>query len=231
MAHFFLDFDYTLGVVGPDIDERVNAYIAGLIGVSVELVNRAFDLIPDGIGYSIEGHIRAIDSLTTGVTFDIKAVTAAVVKQLYIEFDNILFDDVLTFVEKLKKAGHTFSIVTFGGRDYQYVKLVVTGLIEEALTYRIIELDGGKPAAIRSIIDELTHQGVDVSKLVFIDDRDRELRRVSGAPGLEHVQCIRIARDGMSDAGVQASAETLPEDEFVTIRSMDDIFRISNVEI
>ena len=204
MAHFFLDFDYTLGFVTNAIDGRIDSLMATVTRTSADIVSKAYDRRTE-VGYSIKNHLESIKALCGNINFDIEVATTIIIQALSYEFREILYEDVLNDLEMLKRAGHTYSFVTFGGRDYQFEKLEATGLLDSLGVpnvesyFRIVEGKGGKPLAIKEIISALELHG---ETLVFVDDKLGELilvREFSKNSGL-NILCVQMVRDHKRNA-------------------------------
>src|SRR5258706_1251837 len=171
-------------------------------------------------GYSVQSHLQLL-SKNYGDICDWNSVYGDILNYLRTQFEGILYPDTLKVLRELRERGNTLSIITFGGEDYQSLKLEATGLHREVDRTRIVTTYGQKPNALEEILQE-SH--LSTSQANYVDDRLEELRfmREHFGPSLELRQ---IRRKPISEGRNRERVESYPteEQEFKFIRSLVEL--------
>jgi phosphoglycolate phosphatase-like HAD superfamily hydrolase len=180
MNRYILDFDYTLF----DTNAMRVVFQAELqkhCGVTIEQYQDAEKTITaDGALYSLDAHIIALFPEN-----DEREKGRAVAESMITRMGEWIYPDVVPTLKVLKKQQHHITLLSFGSRDWQSLKISHSGITEFFDSIEIVEGPKTEPV-------HLFEQKSD-EKIIFVNDRAREIDELHGV--FPHVEYVWIARE------------------------------------
>ncbi len=163
---YAFDFDSTLGKVGPEIDNQMFVFISRCTGIPIDKVEY---LAPRP--YSIRTHLENLSNHFS--LSDINQTFKEISNFLKYIFRDILYPDTIEVLNKLRDQGSIIGVVTYGGKDYQRLKIVASGLepIIDFLKITSIQLSKG------NYLEQIQRK-YPFLPLHYIDDRVEELTSI-----------------------------------------------------
>ncbi len=158
------DFDSTLGKVPKETDQWMMSFISDQLGLPLqEVIDSTIRTKP----YSLEAHFEFL-SLTHGVANNTSlGVLQTLIKNLNIRFSSLLYPEVPEMLTHFRDHGATIAVITYGGTDYQSLKIAASGLSQYIDELRIVNTEEGKPIILKELIDKYKRP-----KTLYIDDKE-----------------------------------------------------------
>lgn len=179
---FVFDFDSTLGKIPPKSDNAM-----------ISLLSRELSADPNQLEYEMRELITPY-SLSSHISLHLKQTDANFEQVLHKtnlllqqEFENILYPDTIPTLKLLKQKGAITSVVTYGGEDYQKIKLESSGVLPFLDSYHITHSFGEKHKYISDLM--LIHNPTHTT---YIDNSLEQLRLLENL--LPNIKLVLINR-------------------------------------
>jgi FMN phosphatase YigB (HAD superfamily) len=182
------DFDSTLGKVPRSTDQKMFDHVAQTTGIPFDL---AMFIATQTKPFSLREFLYGVSQHTT---FDQVQLYQQLHQLVTTECSGILYSDALPTLDQLRQQNHKLAVITYGGTDYQTIKLSATGLNQKVDDTRITEEYLSKAKHLLEL-----KQKYQPHFTIFVDDKVEELEAIQQKLQ-DQVKLIHIIRSDQLNA-------------------------------